>query len=66
MLPEEFRDRVFSTRNPQSESTFLVDGAVAGAWSYRGGKIALEPFRALDAGTMRELREAPETGELFR
>jgi hypothetical protein len=62
ILPEEYRPRIFRTKNPQSESTFLVDGAVAGVWKYRDGRIELEPFRRLAGPTMRALRE--EAGEL--
>ena len=57
ILPEEYRSRIFSTRNPHSMSTFLVDGAVAGAWRHAGGRIELEPFHPLDRATQRALRE---------
>jgi hypothetical protein len=55
-----YRPRVFSTRNPHSLSTFLVDGAVAGAWRHAGGRIELEPFHRLDRATQRALREAAD------
>jgi hypothetical protein len=57
ILPEEHRPRIFSTRNPQSEPTFLVDGVVAGAWRHDGGRIALEPFGRLDRSARAALRE---------
>jgi hypothetical protein len=57
ILPEEHRPKIFSIRNPRSESTFLVDGSVAGTWRYDGGRIALEPFGRLDAATRRALRD---------
>jgi hypothetical protein len=57
ILPEEYRPRIFSTRNPHSLATFLVDGAVAGAWRHERGRIELEPFRRLDGATQRALRE---------
>jgi len=60
VLPEEFRSRVFHTRNPHSVPTFLVDGAVAGAWRSESGRVELEPFRRLDAATRRALREEAE------
>jgi hypothetical protein len=44
VLPEEYRSAVFNTKTPQSLSTFLVDGRVAGTWRYAGGKIELEAF----------------------
>ena len=56
-LPEEFRPVVFQTKNPPSVPTFLVDGAVAGAWRYERGRIELEPYRRLDRAARRELRE---------
>ena len=60
VLPEEHRPRVFSTKNPPSVPTFLVDGAVAGTWRYEGGRVRLEPFRRLDRSTRRELEEEAE------
>jgi hypothetical protein len=57
ILPEEYRPLIFQTRNPQSVSTFLVDGAVAGSWRYDEGRVVLEPFRPLAKAVHRELRE---------
>jgi hypothetical protein len=57
ILPERHRPRVFSSRNPHSVGTFLVDGAVAGAWRHEAGGIRLEPFELLDRATTRALRE---------
>jgi hypothetical protein len=57
ILPEEHRPRIFSSRNPHSLSTFLVDGAVAGTWRHANGRIELEPFRRLDRATQRALGE---------
>ena len=40
ILPERYRPLVFSTKNPPSVPTFLVDGAVAGTWRYeKGGSV---------------------------
>ncbi len=55
ILPEEHRPRVFHTRLPQSVPTFLVAGAVAGSWRFADGRVELEPFEPLDAGTRRAL-----------
>lgn len=44
VLPEEHRARIFNTKMPQSVGTFLVDGAVAGAWRPDG---TIEPFEEL-------------------
>jgi hypothetical protein len=60
VLPEKYRPVVFSTKNPPSVPTFLVDGAVAGAWKYDRGRVVLEPFERLDGSVRRELREEAE------
>ena len=57
ILPEVHRPRIFNTKMPQSIGTFLVDGAVAGAWKHDGGRIRLDSFEKLDRGTRRELHE---------
>ena len=56
LLPEEFRPRIFNTKLPFSMHTFLLDGAVAGAWRFEGGRVELQPFRKLT----RAEREALE------
>jgi len=60
ILPEEHRPKIFSTKTPQSVSTFLVDGAVAGTWRPGRGGIAVEPFERLSAAVRRELAEETE------
>jgi hypothetical protein len=60
ILPERYRSRVFSTRTPHSVSTFLVDGAVAGAWRYERGRVRLAPFGRLSRSVRRELDEEAE------
>jgi hypothetical protein len=55
ILDEAHRKRIFHVRNPQSERTFLVDGKVAGAWRYEGGRVTLEPFHRLERGARSEL-----------
>jgi DNA glycosylase AlkZ-like len=67
ILPEEHRPKVFNARAPQSVSTFLVDGRVAGTWRYEKGKVRMQPFGRLDAAARRELRdEAERLAELHR
>jgi winged helix DNA-binding protein len=56
VLPEEFRRRLFNSKLPFSMHTFLLDGAVAGAWRYEKDGIELQPFRRLT----RAEREALE------
>jgi DNA glycosylase AlkZ-like len=60
ILPEKYRDRVFHVKVPQSVSTFLVDGEVAGTWKYDQGRVKLSPFRRLDRATRRELDDEAE------
>ncbi len=60
ILAEEHRKRIFNVRNPQSERTFLVDGRVAGAWRYDGGRITLEPFGRLRRASRAELEDEAE------
>ncbi|HEX2178080.1 MAG TPA: crosslink repair DNA glycosylase YcaQ family protein, partial [Actinomycetota bacterium] len=60
ILPEAYRPRIFSTKNPQSVSTFLVDGRVAGAWRYAEGRVLLEPFETLDRSVRAELEDEGE------
>jgi Winged helix DNA-binding domain len=65
VLPEDYRERVFSTKNPFSVGTFLVDGQVAGAWSVQKGHIALEPYERLDKATRREVADERERLDAF-
>lgn len=60
VLPERFRERVFHVRMPQSVTTFLVDGAVAGTWRYEDGRVTFDPFERLDRATLRALDEEGE------
>ena len=65
LLPEPFRPRVFSTKNPFSVGTYLVDGSVAGAWSLRDGRIELDPFREVPADVQRDIEREREALEAF-
>ncbi len=60
VLPERYRPLVFSTKNPPSMPTFLVDGAVAGTWKFTNERVSVEPFERLDASVRRELRDEAE------
>jgi Winged helix DNA-binding domain len=60
ILPEKYRSRVFHVKVPQSVSTFLVGGQVAGTWKYDKNGIRLTPFHRLDAATRRELDDEAE------
>jgi hypothetical protein len=65
LLPEAFRPRVFSTRNPFSVGTYLVDGVVAGAWSLKDGRIVLDAFRDLATAEERAVEREREALETF-
>jgi hypothetical protein len=65
ILPEEYRPRVFNTKTPHSVPTFLIDGAVAGTWSYDAGRIVTDAFHRLSAAERRELNAEAERLEVF-
>jgi hypothetical protein len=65
LLPEAYRPRVFSTKNPFSVGTYLVDGIVAGSWSLRDGRIELDPFEELAAKDRRAVEAERERLEAF-
>jgi hypothetical protein len=60
ILPEEHRPKVFNTKTPQSVPTFLVDGRVAGTWTYEKGGVRTKPFGKLDAAVGREVKQEAE------
>jgi Winged helix DNA-binding domain len=60
LLPERYRDRIFSTKTPHSFPTFLVDGAVAGTWRHERGRIRLDPFDPLPGPLRRQLDDEAE------
>jgi hypothetical protein len=65
ILPEPYRERVFSIRNPFSVGAFLVDGRVAGAWSVQKGRIVLDPYERLDRPVQSEVEEERERLQAF-
>ena len=60
ILPEEHRPKIFHIKNPQSETTFAVDGAVAGTWTHEGGRVRLHPFGRLGRADRDELEAEAE------
>lgn len=60
ILPEEYRPLIFNTRTPHSVASFLVDGAVAGAWrverAAHKATLVLELFERLPSAVCDELR----------
>jgi hypothetical protein len=65
LLPEAYRPRVFSSKNPFSVGTYLVDGAVAGAWSLRDGRVVIDPFEELRARDRRAVEDERAALEAF-
>jgi Winged helix DNA-binding domain len=65
ILPEPYRERVFSVRNPFSVGTFLVDGQVAGAWRVDSGRIVVDQYERLARGVQKELEEERERLQAF-
>jgi hypothetical protein len=68
ILPEPYRPLVFNTKTPQSVSTFVVDGSVAGTWRVERAQtkatLVLEPFEPLPEPARAELAE--EAARLVR
>jgi hypothetical protein len=65
LLPEAFRPRVFTSKNPFSVGTYLVDGVVAGAWSWRDGRIELDPYTELRSQDRKAVEREREALEAF-
>ncbi len=65
LLPEEYRSRIFSARNPFSVGAYLVDGRVAGAWSMRAGQVVVDPFEVLDGEASRAVEAERQALEAF-
>ena len=57
VIAEEYRSIIFNTKVPQSMPTFMVDGTVAGAWRFEGGKVSLTPFSPIPRKWKREVDE---------
>ena len=67
ILPERYRAAVFHTKNPQSVSTFLIDGVVAGTGRFERDRVIVEAFDRVPRSASRELREEAERlAELHR
>jgi hypothetical protein len=60
ILPEAHRPRIFSTRNPHSSATVLVDGSVAGTWRYEHGRVEVQELTPLASAVHREVRHEAE------
>jgi len=56
VLPEQHRKTVISM-NGDVAQTFLVDGFVAGTWSFEEGRVVTQPFSKLSRSVLREVEE---------
>ncbi len=54
VIPEEHEARKLVLAGAQ---TVLVDGVVAGTWTFERGRVAVEPFDPLPRGVRRELED---------
>ena len=61
LVPEEYRERMFHTKNPFSVGAVLLDGRVAAAWSHRDGRIVVDAYEPLPP----EVEEERERLEAF-
>ena len=64
VLPPEYREAVIRA-NGDVYRTFLVDGMVAGTWSYKDGKVRINAFAPLPRTVRRELGEEARRMEAF-
>jgi hypothetical protein len=59
IVPEPYRPLIFNTKTPQSVSTFLVDGSVAGTWRIERSRdratLTLDRFASLPRRVENEL-----------
>lgn len=65
ILPEPHRGRVFSTKNPFSVGTVLVDGVVVAAWSLVKDRIVVDPFVELGPAEQRAVERERAALEAF-
>jgi hypothetical protein len=65
VLAEEHRPLLFTSKNPHSLNTFLVDGKVAGTWRYHAGEVRPEPFAPLEPAAERDVAQEAERLSAF-
>lgn len=66
LLPEEYRPRIFHTKNPFSVGTVLVDGRVVAAWSMRDGRVVLDLYEPLPQNAADEVEAERARLEAFQ
>jgi hypothetical protein len=65
LLPDAYRSRIFSTRNPFSVGVVLVDGTVVAAWSVRDDRVVLDLLTDLTSRDARAVEHEREALEAF-
>jgi hypothetical protein len=60
ILPEDHRPAIFSTKNPHSVGTYLVDGSVAGTWRPGAGQVELIELTPLSRTARAEVAAEAE------
>jgi hypothetical protein len=65
LLPEAYRPKVFSTKNPFSVGVYLVDGRARGSWSLVDGRVELDEWEKVDRSQRREIEREREALEAF-
>lgn len=65
LLPEAHRSRVFSSKNPFSVGTVVVDGRVVATWSLREGRIVVELLEDVSNADRRSIDAEREALEAF-
>ena len=65
LVPEEHREKVFSTKMPQSIPTFFVDGRMAGTWRHVDGRVVPTPFDPLPRAAQRAVDAEAERLTVF-
>lgn len=65
ILPEHHRSRVFSSRNPFSVGTVLVDGRVVATWSQRDERIEVDVLEEVTTADRRAIDVERESLEAF-
>lgn len=65
ILPEEHRRRVFTSTNPFSVGTILVDGRVVAGWRLREGRIVIEEYEPISARVRDAIEDERAALEIF-
>jgi hypothetical protein len=65
LLPEPHRPRVFTSKNPFSVGTVLVDGRVVAAWSLKEGRIVLDPYEVVSPRDAKAIEDERASLEAF-